>query len=238
MQVLGMFTNAGQAIRPWRGSWALFKVYWEAVFIYPLLKLFMDACLSRELQMGSNAEFSFSPKTAFLDIKQWTLWAEALRKGKWKLFISRSSSSLKPGLCVLGFFGMFQKLELNSKLLNIGHPFGFRQLWLTLMTRRWVWIWNLGAYMIDFEQCLSALGLPPPFVENVHLREVLLWTHRLWWSLLSPKLHCGEVKSTMVAHDSKNVNGTTSGNPCGLWVKTVVIKVGILEQHQYQLGIC
>lgn len=162
MQVLGMFTNAGQAIRPWRGSWALSKVYWEAVFIYPLLKLFMDACLSRELQMGSNAEFSFSPKTAFLDIKQWTLWAEALRKGKWKLFISRSSSSLKPGLCVLGFSGMFQKLELNSKLLNIGHPFGFRQLWLTLMTRRWVWIWNLGAYMIDFEQCLSALGLPPP----------------------------------------------------------------------------
>lgn len=233
MQVLGMFTNAGQVIRPWRGSWALSKVCWEAVFIYLLLKLFMDAYLSRELQMGSNAEFSFSLKRAALDVKPWTLWAEALSKVKWKLFISRSSSSFKPGLCVLGFLGMFQKLELNSELLNIGHPFGFRQWWLTLMTSGWAWIWKV--YMIDLVSPGSASSYcrecSPEGITSVN-------SHRLWWSPLCPKLHCGEVKSTTVAHDSKNVNGTTSGNPCGLWVKIVVIKVGIREQHQHQLGTC
>lgn len=31
--------------------------------------------------------------------------------------------------CVLGSFGKFQKSELNSELLNIGHPFGPRHLW-------------------------------------------------------------------------------------------------------------
>lgn len=57
MQVLGMFMKVG---RYWTWmTWALSEVCWGAVFF---LELFTDACVSKELQMGSSVEFTLPEK--------------------------------------------------------------------------------------------------------------------------------------------------------------------------------
>lgn len=132
MQVLGMFVNTGShlALEEWAGPCLKFAKKLCSFSHTPSPKLFMDACPSKKLQMGSNVEFSISLKRAACGAEQWILWAE---ESPMQNFYFWRQQQLKPWTVCPGV------------LWNI--PEGRTEfcVW-TLATYIWSWNWSYWSY--------------------------------------------------------------------------------------------